>query len=543
MSLRLLFLLALAFLPAATAQQAGPALLRSEAEVIFDDFRYRTLDVCSYWNSQRSTTCVRPSPDDEGLYGPNVWPVRGPSGAVEMRRSGPVWYRFGWTNNALPPGSEIQLVAPTGAVDRQGFAVRTHALSDGAPPAPGYPDVISGFTRRTGAWAARVRLDELGLPDASGLKLIQAFWAVSPDGIRYEYGFDDADKAAVCPQDGPDGALCYEPAREGGRLHGTEFDHEWNNFFSALARQRGGAFDAVAVRHEDPDADRYLLGTGLSLRDPSALPAEGGWTVLTMRMLDTHARFDTFHEASGQTTSTGWVRLEYPTTRPVAAHFSHHFACVADPCTVDRGLDVEMLVDWFVYADHPGTPTGEILEAVAALRQDGRARYYQGARFDALTADAGNVFDGASGLGRQTPPVQPGTRLGGALRPPHVYRAVDPDVWAADAYNADDRTVRSTDYEVAWRWRAAGAQEWATPFERAGFNARPPAALRDSPVCAQVRVRDQASIRESVAAAAACSVDAFGCEDRPPPTSGPGRPYASGDAEVEWASPVVCERE
>ena len=540
---------ALLLAPESRAQPNAADLLTTDAELVFDDFRYQSLDLCHYWTSRRFS-CSPPTPEDASLFGPNSWAVRSANGKVETRTLGPAWYRFGWTNNSPSDGSAVEIVTPTGAVDRQGFAVRTFALPNGQPPADGYPDVMSGLVRRTGTWVARVRLSALGLPTDTGADLIQAFWGISPDGIRYENGFERTERSEACHDRSPSNSLCYDASQVGKRLYGTELDHEWNNYFDgSLLRKHGGAFDAVGVRQENPQGARYLLGTEMSLRDHSALPAGGAWAVLTMRLSETHARFDvhserTGTERTGRSSTTGWNRLEYPTTRAVTAHFSQHFFCHGGaPCAIDPALNVEMLVDWFLFTERPDVTAAQLLASLDALRLSGHPRYYQGAAFETLSADAGNLFDGTAGLGRQTPPVKPGTTLGGALLPPERYRALDPDVWAADPYNAADRSVRGTDYEVAWRWRPAASATWSTAFARGSFNARPPASLRVAPACAQVRIRDLGSIRQSSVVSAECSVDTFGCAGRPAPTDGPGRPYREGDPEVEWTSLTVCERE
>ena len=529
----------------AQAQAPLPVALDASAEVIFDDFHYESLDLCTFWTSHRSS-CRPPEAEDGSLFGPNSWPIRTASGAIETRVLEPVWYRFGWKGNGLADGNTIDLVVPDSDEAARGFAVSMHALPDGMPPDEGYADVLSGFASLTGTWAARVQLDELGFPEKHGADIIQAFWGYSPSAIHYEHAADPDMRPAPCLASEPSPEPCYDRASEGTRLHGSELDHEWNNYFDdGRVRKRGGAFNSTGVRREAPDADRYHVGDKVEARR-AVLPATGGWAMLVIHLSGTHVRFDVLHEATERATSTQWKRLAYPVSQPVATHFSTHFFCPDGrprPCRVAPDLGVTMPVDWFFYSSRPGVSVDEVAAAVAHLRRAGHPRYYQGDTPARLHADAGNLFDGADALGMQTPPVRPGTALSGLLLAPQHYRALDPDVWAARPYNAADRQPRNTHYEVAWRWRATAESAWTTPFRRGAFTARSPARLRGQPVCAQVRIRDLGSMQESEATAAACSVDTFGCAGQPAPADGPGRPYREGDPEVEWTSLTVCERE
>ncbi|MEM8600059.1 MAG: hypothetical protein AAGF99_09060, partial [Bacteroidota bacterium] len=215
-----------AVLPAqgVSAQEAGASSLPQG--VLFDDFVYATA----------AFDRARPDTLQGSVFGPARWRV---ADSVEVERR--AWYRWLWSEHLAHygavwdgrdhphPGVSLRPAAdaPEGVlvfrteadaeVGPRGACVPSEPLGCDADAAHKAQQIASGFAFRRGVWAARLAFDTLpkrrpgGRDEDPVLRVIQAFWTVSPHSVRV-----------------------------GDERVWAEMDHEYNNWFHWASADRQG---------------------------------------------------------------------------------------------------------------------------------------------------------------------------------------------------------------------------------------------------------------------------------------------------------------
>jgi hypothetical protein len=464
------------------APSRAQTYLDNDNEIIFDDFVYTDATSCSVWEGTCDPDGGTGNGTTDYLFGTNPWVKRG--GTVQDR----AWYRYSWAG--LDHGDEAAIL-PTpedGAgdpiVQDAGVWIRMEPEFEDEDRDP---QLTSGFVRRTGSWFARVKLEDVG---RTAEDFIQAFWAYSPHAVHV----DDQWQAR--------------------RQHGTEFDHEWNNFFGGLnatAPTAGQIYDNTAARLEDPDATDYFdnprplphrahewagpytcrlsdwLSHPVNQGDPVMLPRQcigaflenldgrDQWVILSMHFDGSHVEFTVTSITDGSgAEQPGSVYMNsrnvlssddepvYPPSQGVTTIFSMHLSCRDTPatgqdCVLEMPFTLE--ADWFYYSSDPEANLySDVLDHIADIRAADVRRLHlepldgSGNPLPTpLKADIGNHF-GTWGLGTQVPPVADNTWLRADLVTPPEYQvgSLAPNTWTVRPHNTDG-TTRSTAYKVEWR--------------------------------------------------------------------------------------------
>lgn len=476
---------------------AGPAQAQHRlpaAGVWFDDFAYRT--------THPPLDGVRDRPlAENALFGVNTWCLD-----LACRRSvaARAWYWYNWFEPYFQRVDPLTTLTatPEGTLD---FTLRAgrHAVAGTAQR-----QVASGFTARTGVWAAAVTFSDLpnGLPAhmvAPGtperVSMMQSFWLIAPgDAIR-------------TPSPGT-------PTRA-QRHTSTEYDFEFNNWFFDSAAPRAMA-TGYAEDGEDPDGDGYAANT-MRLRPPgqpaapphtcrieragrapvvgtpercSAILAgvdpEAGPdvpTVMLVRASGSRVQFEL-----QATWPRGALRMETPPfagavqpSQPVMTMLSLYLAAPVDSAFVSVPREQRMRTDWTYHSPDAARALADVVADVAAIRQQRRTRLY-------TIPDA----DPAGSIARPYRLRQPGDREPSyepivALQPLRIEAVVAP------ATTADEVTAlvilgrRAGNVLVEWRETAIDATGRAgtpTPYQNtSGLRTR--TRLPRGAVCLRLDVR------------------------------------------------------
>lgn len=183
---------------------------RPNYPIIFDDFDYH---------------------DEQELFGANPWTNL--DGFIHLREQ--AWYKGNWDQLEFAGTAHFDF-ATKGSVRLQTDKGHFYKWESGYLP----PVLVSGFSNRTGTWAARLRLDDISLGKVTDSPLTLSFWTHSTN--------------VVCTKDPRRGECGLAESRW------SEFNHEWNNSFDYLYPQflsNGGVIDGEdtntgAFRMRDP---------------------------------------------------------------------------------------------------------------------------------------------------------------------------------------------------------------------------------------------------------------------------------------------------
>ena len=368
----------------AEAQASG----RELPPLVFDDLRY----AAAAWTSQDG----RPL-GERSVFGVNPWCEGLACADTVFARA---WYRFLWRENGFDVTEPLARIEP----DTTGTGTLTLALLAGTHDEPWPHQLASGFSARTGVWAARA--DFSMLPD-DDLRVIQAFWLVA------------SHQAVKSPDMGP-----YQGTAKGR----FEVDFEFNNWFgdadgtdqylSSGVYENSERGTSVPTRAAEgaPDYSCTLTrpdGQVRTAEPPECarfLAADGVWTTMLFRSTGGEARFEVRAEGpQGLLEARSDVERDAVPTQKMVTMLSQHFNGTAD--TPDAGRlarDHRVAFDWVYWSPEAGRSFPDVRADVAAIqsaRVDGR-------RVDRLrTADIRlhRPYDNAPGLGayalRPTTPV------------------------------------------------------------------------------------------------------------------------------------------
>lgn len=341
------------FGPSVASAQLTGACQSTVCVSVFDDFAY-------------SSTSIGASASDNSIFGANYWCNVLPSctGSTLTR----AWYFYNWEDAY---GQFAQ-----DAISFNGSYVRLR-LDNLVNPVtvPGLvPAIISGFTRKTGTWSARVRFATLPSPD---YPTIQAFWLNAP--LTWSTESDPS----------------------GGELRTTELDIEWNNAFGPGSGDRVHTstlgWDSVgnhSVAQTWLNCEYiYPTGQGYSVEDiagcdgyttGSESPGIVGdtWWDLIIRFDGTIVEFGMQADGYGGQLGTVWgggpggsvgtttsgTMVEMSEFEPqwpandLATAFSQHWYAGSAPIETQY-LDVE----WFYYSTRSDISIDDIQEEVATV--------------------------------------------------------------------------------------------------------------------------------------------------------------------------------
>lgn len=174
------------FFPTIVSAQVKP----DSYGIIFDDFD--EINISYLWGDRQWT-------DEDGN-----------NGSYEQ-----FWYRNSWQNQSYASSSNVEIVSIGGEKHLQVGFDNNHTQAYGANNSP---IVVSGFTSRTGTWAARIRFDKIqkgGTGSVTDSSMTFAFWTHS---ANVACSVDPASSNYSCPRDD---------------AYWSEFNHEWNNFFQS----------------------------------------------------------------------------------------------------------------------------------------------------------------------------------------------------------------------------------------------------------------------------------------------------------------------
>jgi Secretion system C-terminal sorting domain len=183
---------------------------RPEISILFDEFEYR---------------------NERALFGRNRWTNLDGEPGPFFR----LWYRKDWSEPMYAPDSRL-VFQKSGQVGIETEVGHSFRWQTGYFP----PIISSGFTARTGTWAARVRFDDISMGERTNTPIMQSFWTFSPN--------------VACVTD-----VTLKPCLRSDKRW-SEFDHEWNNFFNAEDKQYLASWGVV-------DGEPSALNL-FSMRDP-----------------------------------------------------------------------------------------------------------------------------------------------------------------------------------------------------------------------------------------------------------------------------------
>ena len=347
-----------------------PALAQSDAHafpddgVVFDDFVYDSVAL-PYEGSGYAIRFRPPETGEQPLYGANVWCL---DVACERRATSRFWYRYLW------PERSFAVTDPKTRLDPEpgGDGALTFVHEAGEHPPGGFPQQIaSGFTARTGVWAAEVTFS--ALPDSTVPQVAQSFWTVSPH-------------QTLTGAEGP------PYANEASDRMRTEVDFEWNNWFGGGPTPHYLATGAFEVTDADPKAIpmsasgepgdtpyscRYRPPGGAAAVLPPAacvrllrdgIPGVGRVPVsLLLRVDDRAVRFELLSRGwGGELSMTSPVRRDTVPSQEVMAAFSQYL-WTDEPVTFSR--EERYRVDWFYYTPDATRSHEDVLADVASLRR------------------------------------------------------------------------------------------------------------------------------------------------------------------------------
>ena len=350
----------LALAAPALAQPVGHAF--PHEGLVFDDFVYRSVE--APYEGTGYAIRFRPAPGPAPLYGANVWCL---DLACGRRTSSRFWYRYLWDERSfsqVDPKSRLD-------VEPDGDGALVFIQEAGTHEAGFFPQQIaSGFTARTGVWAAEVTLS--ALPDSTVPQIAQSFWTVAPHRTLVGAG-------------GPP----YTSAPEDQMR--TEVDFEWNNWFGSAPTQHhlvtgffehsDAAPETVPMRAdagEDAYSCRYRRtdreeGSALTPAECVRLLREGVPGVgrvpvsLLVRFDGRSVRFELLSRGwGGELSMASRARRDTVPSQEVMAAFSQYLWS-DEAVTFPREERFE--VDWFYYTPDAARSHDDVLADVAALRR------------------------------------------------------------------------------------------------------------------------------------------------------------------------------
>jgi len=180
-------------------------------------------------------------PNEQTLFGRNQWTDIDNNPGPFLR----FWYRSDWSEARFRNTARL-VFKNRGQLRMETEYAHSYQWKPGYLP----PIISSGFTARTGTWATRVRFDDISIGEATFSPITQAFWTFSPN--------------LACTTD-----VTIRPCANEHK-YWSEFNHEWNNYFSPkhkqfLAKRRGRGRRAIVYRRiydersgESPRTRSYL---------------------------------------------------------------------------------------------------------------------------------------------------------------------------------------------------------------------------------------------------------------------------------------------
>lgn len=464
--------------PGSMAVGSAPTPAAELPRLVFDDLRYAAAE----WTSQVDRPVAEGS-----VFGRAPWCL---SLACPDTLTTRAWYQYLWRElgfSNVDPLARIE--ADTAGTGTLGFA-----LLPGDHPDTWPLQVASGFTARTGVWAARADFSEL--PDADAVRVMQSFWTLAPNETVKT----------------PDAGRYRGPAR--GR---TEVDFELNNWFghadgverymetisfpnseqgrSAPLRAEAGAPDH-SCRLRDGDGDRLAVPADCA----AFLVADGVWTTMLFRTDGRSMRFELRADGpeGSLTAASDVVRGEAPTQRMMTMLSQYaRLPAGASRWTTDR--DIRVAFDWTYYAMTPTRALDAVLADVAAVRA---------ARVDGRPID--RIRTAPLRLARPARPA-PGTYSGlsmFAVQAPRLEgpQTLPPGRAATYVLHLDDRVGT---YRILWAERHVDADgrvgAWTTPEALHGY--RYPTVMPADARCLDLRAEVVEMIYTPVETDGATAVD------------------------------------
>lgn len=348
------FVLAAALTFAAAVPAAGQTA-RALPPLVFDDLGYAAAE----WSSQRDRAA-----SERSVFGLNPWCDGLACADTVMART---WYRYLWRERGFDVSDPLARIEP----DTSGTGGLTFALLAGAHEGRWPHQLASGFSARTGVWAARV--DFSALPD-DGTRMIQAFWLVG------------SHQAVKPPDLGP-----YRGASKGR----FEVDFEFTNWFgraegtdvylSTGIYENAEQGTSVPLRAGAGAAPYSCALTERSGRTRTASPAEcaqfltadGVWATLLFRSDGEAAQFEILAQGpAGALRAVSDVEQGSVPTQTMVTMISQHFN--GTRATPNRGRlsrDHRFTVDWVYWSPEADRSLSDVRADVAqiqAARVDGR---------------------------------------------------------------------------------------------------------------------------------------------------------------------------
>ena len=486
-----LTLLTIFFASAGSSQSYNPSYQFPQSGIIFDDFYYTSLQL-GYTSSgsytDRNYTI-------NSLYGKNYWcrDYTSCSSRIESR----FWYQYLWPEvqfSNIDPESHLE--TGVGSDKRLVFVQE----ADQPHPSGTYPQqIVSGFTARTGVWAAKMKL--AALPNLTTPHTAQSFWTIAPH-------------QTITSPGGPPYAHATNYRMR------TEVDFEWNNWFgyansagvshylhTGFFEQGDGQGNVNPMRATAwPGFEPVSSRPGYSCR--LDYNSQGGYTIRTapsctellrgkragVGPVDVHflLRYDG-NTMKFEVQSYGWGGLFLmesdditglvPSQQMMAAFSQYLWSDTA----VSFPEEQRMEVDWFYYSPEASRSFNAVLQDVQELRN--RNAYFgysianpKGARVNTVVED-----------GSPKPLGRPYTISNGQLVPQSNARTVKIDgprtsVVGSQTYytfTADLGRLKN-DYRVEWQTYASG--QWVSQGGTKGhrFTTATPVS------CSQIRVVVQA---------------------------------------------------
>ncbi len=322
--------------------------------VVFDDFVYES----TTWQSELDHQW-NPAQAPQSVFGRTTWTT--PRGRAQQR----LWYRYMWQEQ---PGTDPDWTLHADPTDggTVTFSVKGRRKSyEAEGDNDRFPrQIVTGFARNRGTWAARVSFGDLAPADRADL--IQAFWLVSPHSVY------------------------VNPERP---KEWSEVDFEWNNrflgtrqafhylstghtagdgpihgplFAPAVGTKRGTAPEKYVwtCRTDVPGAERILSGascTSVAQQEP---------LILLIQVTDAGVFYSVRSDGPGTPLVAHSNVIRPAPNLPMMAVFSQHIP--SDSRVRERE---DFVVDWFYYSPSTSLSIEEVRSDVRHLRSRGIDRY------------------------------------------------------------------------------------------------------------------------------------------------------------------------